>query len=374
MKILIFIHSLHTGGAERVTINLSNVWAERGWAVSVVTLAPENQDFYILHPSVHRVALDLASDSGNAFKAVWANLRRLAALRRVLREERPDVVLGMMATAAVLSILASVGLACKILACEHNHPPRLGSGTMWHRLRRRSYPHAARVVVLTDKTREWVQTQVPGCRLTVIPNAVPFPLPVSEPTLPPERVVPGYRRIVLAVGRLMEQKGFDLLINAFGSVAMAHTGWDLVILGEGPKRSALEGQVAASGLGQRVKLPGRAGNMPEWYTRADLYVMSSRFEGFGLVLAEAMAHGCPAISFDCDTGPGDIIRDGVDGRLVRPVGDIEALAAALGQLMDDEALRKRMAEQATEVRERFSMARILGMWDRVFMEVIGESS
>jgi glycosyltransferase involved in cell wall biosynthesis len=280
----------------------------------------------------------------------------------------------MMSTAAVLSILASIGLTCKILACEHIHPPRLRAGTVWHRLRRHSYPHAARVVALTEKSREWLQTHVPGCRLTVIPNAVSFPLPVSEPTLPPERVVPGHRRITLAVGRLVKQKGFDLLIEAFAGTAMVHPDWDLVILGEGPERAALDGHVAALGVGHRVKLPGRAGNMADWYRRADLYVMSSRYEGFPLVLAEAMAHGCPAISFDCDTGPGDIIRDGVDGRLVRPVEDTMALSAALRQLMDDEALRKRMAKQALEVRERFSMARILGMWDRVFMEIIGESS
>lgn len=374
MKILILIHSLHAGGAERVTANLANAWAERGWAMTVVTLASRDRDFYTLHPAVRRVALDLASDSGNVLKGFWANLRRLAALRRVLREERPDVVLGMIATAAVLSILASVGLSCKILACEHIHPPRLGAGTVWHWLRRRSYPYAAGVVVLTDKSREWIQTHVPGCRLTVIPNAVPFPLPISEPTLPPEQVVPGHRRIVLAVGRLTEQKGFDLLIEAFAGTAMAHADWDLVVLGEGPKRSALEGQVAALGLDHRVKLAGRAGNMADWYARADLYVMSSRFEGFPLVLAEAMAHGCPVVSFDCDTGPRDIIRDGVDGRLVRPVKNIEALAAALTQLMDDEALRKRMAEQAPEVRVRFSMARILSMWDHVFEELTNEAA
>lgn len=373
MKILIFIHSLQSGGAERVTANLANAWAERGWAVTVVTLAPKDRDFYPLDPTVHRVALALAGDSGNVLRGIWANLRRLAALRRVLREERPDVVLGMIATAAILSILASVGLSCQVLACEHIHPPRFSAGVVWHELRRRSYPYAARVVVLTDKSHEWMQTHVPGCRLAVIPNAVPFPLPVSEPTLPPERVVPVHRRIVLAVGRLAKQKGFDLLIEAFAGMATAYADWDLVILGEGPERSALEGRVAALGLDHRVKLPGRAGNMADWYARADLYAMSSRFEGFSLALAEAMAHGCPVVSFDCDTGPRDIIRDGVDGRLVCPVEDTNALATALMQLMDDEALRKRMAERAMEVRERFSMARVLDMWECVFMEVAGES-
>ena len=374
MKILILIHSLRAGGAERVTANLANAWVERGWTVTVVTLSQENQDFYILHPIVRRVALDLASDSGNVFKAMWANLSRLAALRGVLRDENPDVVLGMMATTAVLTILANVGLPYKVLACEHAYPARSAAGTMWHRLRRYSYLYAARVVVLTDKSREWMQAHVSGCRLTVIPNAVPFPLPVSEPILPPERVVLGHRRIVLAVGRFTKVKGFDLLIKAFAGIAIAYADWDLVILGEGPERSDLEAQVEALGLGHRVKLPGRAGNMPDWYARADLFVMSSHFEGFPLVLVEAMAHGCPAVSFDCDTGPRDIIRDEMDGRLVRPVSDTGALPTALTQLLDDETLRKRMAEQAIKVQERFSMTRILDMWDRVFMEVISESS
>lgn len=374
MRILILIHSLRAGGAERVTANLANAWIERGWTVTVVTLTSKDWDFYVLHSAVRRVALGLTSDSGNILQGAWANLGRLAALRRVLRDEKPDVVLGMIATAAVLSIVASGGLACKVLACEHIHPPLSAAGKVWHRLRKYSYPYAARVVVLTDKSREWMQAHVPGCSLAVIPNAVPFPLPVSEPTLLPERVTPRHQRIMLAVGRLSKQKGFDLLIEAFSELATTHADWDLVILGDGPERSDLEAQVEALGLGHRVKLPGRAGNMPDWYTRADLFVMSSRFEGFPLVLIEAMAHGCPAVSFDCDTGPRDIIRDEMDGRLVRPVSDTGALATALMQLLDDETLRKRMAEQAIKVQERFSMTRILDMWDRVFMEVISESS
>ncbi len=369
MNILIFIYSLHSGGAERVTANLANAWAERGWVVTVVTLTSTDLDFYALHPSVRRIALDLASDSGNVFQAVWANLRRLAALRRVLREQQPDVVLGMMTTAAVLAVFANVGLSGKVVASEHIHPPQVSVGPLWDRLRRRSYPSAAWVAVLTDESRQWVQTHVPGCRIAVIPNAVPFPLPITEPVLPPERVVLGHRRIVLAVGRLAEQKGFDLLIEAFAGMAAMYADWDLVILGEGQERPDLEARVAALELEHRVKLPGRAGNVADWYRRADLYVMSSRFEGFPNTLAEAMAHGCPAVSFDCDTGPRDIIRDGVDGVLVRPVEDIGALAAALAQLMGNEDMRKRMAERAIEVRERFSMERITGMWEVLFEEI-----
>jgi glycosyltransferase involved in cell wall biosynthesis len=340
----------------------------------VVTLTSVDLDFYALHPSVRRIALGLAGDSTHILQAVWANLRRLVALRRVLREQQPDVVLGMMTTAAVLAVLANVRLSGKVVASEHIHPPRLPVGPLWDRLRRRSYPLAARVAVLTDESRQWVQTHVPGCRVVVIPNAVPFPLQITELVLLPERVVAEHRRLVLAVGRLAEQKGFDLLIEAFAGLAAVYADWDLVILGEGPKRLDLEARVAALGLSHRVKLPGRTGNLTDWYRRADLYVMSSRFEGFGLTLAEAMAYGCPAVSFDCDTGPRDIIRDGVDGLLVRPVGDVKALTAVLGQLMDDGATRRQMAERAIEVRERFSMARILAMWDQVFEEVLHDAA
>lgn len=116
-------------------------------------------------------------------------------------------------------------------------------------------------------------------------------------------------------------------------------------------------------------MPGIAGNVGEWCRNASIFVMSSRFEGFPNALAEAMACGCPAVSYDCDTGPREIIRDGIDGLLVRPVGDVAALAKALGRLMGDDELRKRMADRAPEVIERYSIQKILALWDRVFEEV-----
>jgi len=158
------------------------------------------------------------------------------------------------------------------------------------------------------------------------------------------------------------------LLEAFVTLARKYYNWNLVILGEGPERRALETQVQAFGLDGRVFLPGRVGNVGEWYERADVYVMSSRFEGFPNALAEAMAHGLPAVSFDCDTGPRDIIRPEVDGLLVLP-GNVDALTAALDRLMDDAALRAQFAARAVEVRERFSMERIAGMWEELFAKL-----
>ncbi len=113
-------------------------------------------------------------------------------------------------------------------------------------------------------------------------------------------------------------------------------------------------------------MPGRAGNVGDWYDSAHLYVLTSRFEGLSNTLLESMASGLAAVSFDCDTGPREIVREGVDGVLVRPNGDVPALCQALDAVMSDDNGRGRMAQAATEVRDRFSAARVLQKWQELF--------
>jgi glycosyltransferase involved in cell wall biosynthesis len=224
------------------------------------------------------------------------------------------------------------------------------------------------VTALTGESAHWLKGHTGARRVPVIPNAALWPLPMQAPRLAPELFCQSERLILLAVGRASEQKQFGLLFDVFHCLANQHPSWDLVILGEGPQRPALQNQVQEAGLENRVFLPGRAGNVSEWYERADLYVMSSRFEGFPNALAEAMAYGLAAVSFDCDTGPRDIIRHEVDGLLVPP-GDVAGLTAALDRLMGDAALRQQFAERAIEARERFSIERIAGMWEELFEEI-----
>ncbi|MDA3877955.1 MAG: glycosyltransferase, partial [Halothiobacillus sp.] len=129
--------------------------------------------------------------------------------------------------------------------------------------------------------------------------------------------------------------------------------------------AALEARVDKWGLAGRVALPGRVGNLADWYQRAELYVMSSRFEGFPNTLLEAMAHGLPAVSFACETGPADIIREGIDGHLVPPADGEAGLARAMAAMMQDDDRRQRMGKAAVTVQERFSPERVMGEWDDV---------
>ncbi|WP_088142595.1 glycosyltransferase family 4 protein [Achromobacter xylosoxidans] len=362
-RILLFIHSLHGGGAERVAADLSAHWADMGREVMVVTQAGAEGDVYALHPRVRREVLGTAGEGGG-LRGIWSNVQRVRALRRVVKSFRPDIVLGMMTTASVLSVLACAGLSCKVIATEHAHPPSQTLSGFWQRLRRVTYPRAASVVALTRGTADWLAQHVPGCRLAVIPNAVRFPLPRTEPVLTP--MAGDDRKRLLAVGRLHADKGFDLLIQAYAPLAASHPDWDLVILGEGDERRSLEAQVREAGLESRISMPGRAGNVGDWYENADLYVLTSRFEGLSNTLQESMASGLAAVSFDCDTGPREIVREGVDGVLVRPNGDVPALSKALDAVMSNDAYRQRMAQAATDVRDRFSAARVLQKWQELF--------
>ena len=368
MKLLILIHSLSGGGAERIASTIANHWSCVGWNVTVLTLSGDLMDTYAVLPAVNRIRLGMTAESRGLLLGLLGNLRRALAVRRILRSTRPDVALSMLTTSNVLLAVAAIGLlGIRTIGSERVHPPQVPIGRTWGLLRRYAYCLLDAVVVLASESASWLRKNTNARRVRVIQNPTTWPLPVQVPTVAPEAFVQPGRKLVLAVGRLVEQKGFPDLLGAFKMCAREFPEWDLVILGEGALRRELESCVA-DGLAGRAFLPGRAGNMGDWYKRADLYILSSRFEGFPNALAEAMAYGVPAISFDCDTGPRDIIRNGVDGLLV-PNGNQVALKEAMALLMRDFALRQRMAERATEVRERFATTRIMAQWGDLFVGV-----
>jgi glycosyltransferase involved in cell wall biosynthesis len=373
LKILIFLNSLAGGGTERAAATLANFWARKHWNVTVVTLNPDSDDFYRLDPLVNRISLDLAGESGGVVDALRRNARRISALRRVLKEVRPAVALSMMSTPNVLLAVAARKLpgVCTV-GSEHCYPPHSPLGRIWGTLRSKMYGRLSAVVALTNECAEWIRTHSSATRVPVIPNAVVWPLPNNTPTIAPDTLCVAGRKVLLAVGRLDVVKNYPVLIRVFARLAARHDDWDLVILGEGPERRPVEAIVREEGMAGRILLPGIAGNVGAWYERADMYVMTSQSEGFPNSLAEALAHGLPAVSFDCDTGPRDIIRHEIDGFLV-PVNDAANLSQVLDRVMGDTGLRKKLAGRAQDARERFSVEKIAGMWEELFAKLSKES-
>ena len=363
MRITLVIFSLQNGGAERVMSILANFWASRGEDISLITIDSKENDFYKLDLRITRIALDLKQDSSTLWAGVKNNLARVKQLRTEIKRSRPEVVISFMDKMSVVTLVATRWLSFPVIVSEHIDPRQMPPGGVWNSLRRWTYSWADAVVVLTKELREVLSEFVAENRLHVIPNPA-LPVKQNVDQTPPFELPSPF---VVAMGRLQPQKGFEFLLEAFADCK--HEDWSLVIMGEGPERERLESLSSQLGISSRVYLPGRV-NKPSTVMRgADLFVLSSRFEGFPMVILEAMSCGLPVISFDCPTGPNEIIHDGVDGVLV-PAQDVEALATAMRKLMNNESERKRIAQNAPKVVKTFSLENVMKKWDRLLNDVI----
>ena len=280
--------------------------------------------------------------------------------------QKPDVAMAMMTNSNVLLALAALGLrGLRTVGSERIHPALLPLGPPWSTLRTYCYGLLDAVVAQTKKTREWLLSHTRARKVVVIPNPVVWPLERGAPIVEPHSIGDRHRKRVLAVGRLVHQKGFDMLIDVFTQLAAPFPEWELAIVGRGSDERSLRSRIAAHSLEERVFLVGDVGNIGDWYESADIFVLSSRFEGFPNALAEAMAHGVASVSFDCDTGPADLVENGVNGLLVR-AGDTRALRDALERLLTDPALRAKLAGRSVDVRERFALDTIGDAWLDLF--------
>jgi len=364
--VTLLLDAMGGGGAARVAAQLSAAWAGMGRKVTILTGDDGRMACpYPLHPAVAHLSLAEQGFSHNPLQAAWRNLGRMARLRRLIRQSRPDLIVSFLDTTNVRCLLATRGLGIPILVSERTDPHGRSIGFAWEALRRLTYPWTGGLVVQSRHALAYFPARIQAKGM-VIPNPVQAPEPRPEPAgaARPERCS------VVSLGSLRPVKGHDQLIEAFAMLAGRFPGWDLVIHGEGPARPELEARIGALGLADRIFLPGATSEAAARLREADLFVLPSRAEGFPNALAEAMACGLPVISFDCASGPGELIRPELDGLLVPP-GDIPALAGAMARLMADPAERGRLAARAPEVTARFSLERVLGLWEAAMLQAAG---
>ena len=327
-RIALFVPSLRGGGAERVMANLAIAFSERGLCVDLVLLKAEG-------PYLQELPLGVRVVELNASRL----LTGFVALMRYLRRERPEVMLSAMKHANVTVLLASIfsRSGVPVVVCEHSTATvsldlNPGIKTVVLRvLMKALYPYARHIVAVSKGVADDLSSLLgmEASRISVITNPIVSEKilslanqPVSHPWLH-DKSIP----VVLAVGRLTPAKDFETLLYAFGK-AREKCHLRLMILGEGELRDSLELLVEELGLTADVVLPGFTDNPFAYMRHADAFVLSSRWEGFGNVLVEAMACGAQVISTDCPSGPAEILEDGKWGKLV-PVGDADALAQAM---------------------------------------------
>lgn len=363
MRIVMVINSLIGGGAERVCVTLADQLTRHGHQVCIATREPVSKDAYEVNPAVERIVLAGAGSGG----ALARNFRDPLAVRRLVREVAADAVISFMQMTNIRTTLALLGTGVPVVITEHTDPLRAKLGMFWRALRRLVYPFATMLVSVgkgVDQGFRWL-SQV---RRRVIYNPIQIGPPPDDAANKREYT----QRTIVAMGRLVPVKGFDLLIEAFSDVARNHLDWNLVILGEGKSREALQAQIDSNGLAQRVSLPGFVSNPSTVLYNSDLFVLSSRWEGFALAPAEAMAAGLAVISFDCRSGPRELIEHERTGLLVEPE-NVAALQQAMERLIRDEGERAKLGEAARDsILERFDADRIGDQWDLLLNDLCSD--
>ena len=359
-------HAWGLGGTIRTTLNLAALLAECREVEIVSVLRRREQPFFAFPAGVRVRALDDRRAPRAAARLLgrlpsllvhpedyaypWCSLATDVALLRGLRGLRGGV---LVSTRPALNLLAArlAHPSVTVIGQEHmnflSHRPRLAADI------RRGYGGLDALTVLSAGDARDYGALPGGPRVELIPNPVAeLDGGVSAQEAP----------VVVAAGRLNAQKGFDLLIRAWATVAERRPDWRLRIYGSGPERPALERLIAEHDLGDRVALMGRSRQLGAAMAEGSLFALSSRFEGFGLVVVEAMGKGLPVVGFDCPRGPGDIIGHGEDGLLVPPE-DVPALSAALLELIEDPARRRRMARAARAKSRRYAGSAIAPRWE-----------
>ncbi len=337
MKIFFIIASLgNCGGTERVATSLANQLSDV-YQITILSKGFGNKkNAYLLKNTI------------NDIKFTGGTVRFIMQCKRYIAQSKPDlIIIHTMSKLTPVLLLAGIK-ADNIWSLEHisfdfhNH--------LFRYLRHKLYKKLDKVITLTHEDAK--NYSFIADKVSVNANSNPLPIRQSFDSLD--------SKMVVSIGRLTSQKGYDLLIKSWSLIEKKHPDWSLHIYGEGKDKEKLEGLITRSNL-HNITLQGIISDVQSVYDSASIYVMSSRYEGFGMVLIEAQSRGLPIVSFDCPSGPAEIIEDGINGYLVKNA-DIEALADRISYLIDNEFVRQNFSNNALISAKRFEPEVIIKQW------------
>ena len=364
MRILIIVHNLTGGGAQRVASLWTKGFVNRGHEVGLVLDCPKDthQTYHVpMCVKQYNVHCWLA----NKLFRVWnIDFVYVLKLRGIVSDFKPDVIICVLGNWAERARKATKGKGIPIINTEHNSFERPNDAPLpkeiWQRKFKlnKLYHH---VTVLTEADKKCINEYQE--KVSVLPNPLAFDVAQSVPTK---------ERIILAAGRLdaWHVKGFDLLIKAWGKIAKSFPEWKLQIAGHDKNNALafLQSLAKEEDLCNQLEFLGYQENMLPIYQRSSIFVLSSRYEGFGMVLIEAMSQGCAPIACDYKGRQQEIITSPDEG-LICPVDDVDTLANAIGKMIEDTDYREKAQKNAIKRSQYYKLDHIMNRWDTIINSI-----
>lgn len=346
MKRITFIcNHLFGGGAERVLVSLVNQCDRKGYLVSIVAF--DGKERYPINENI------LVKEIGGSSSL----LKQSRAIRKELRQIKPDIVISFEYFVNLATIIAAAGMGVRVIVSERNDPARVGSGLLKDPLRNLLYTFCDKVVCQTPDAKAYFPAYVQK-HTVVILNPVKEGLPEPWSGIREHRVV--------NFCRLNKQKNLQLLIDAFSDFHKEFEDYVLVIYGNGPEAETLSKYITDSNMDEIVQIRPNCPDVHEKVLRSAMFVSTSDYEGLSNSMLEAMCIGLPVICTDCPCGGARmVIQDGENGILV-PVGDRRELANAMKQVANDENMAKGFGERASRLRKKLVIDKIVKQWETLF--------
>lgn len=347
-KILIVSGSMNRGGAERVISLISNELITRGWNIVILTILDSRCGYQL------KSGIKLVNISKKGQNQILSIPRLARGIRQIIRSEKPDTVVSFMIAINIVTWMATRGMHVRFTPSERNDPST-GRNMIFQILQKIVYKNADLTVFQTQRAKNFFSPEIRRKSL-VIPNPIDIQVSAKE-----ER-----KHKIVSIGRLEPQKNQELLIRAFNTVHLKNHDYTLEIYGDGSLRNKLQELIDSLDLTSSVYLRGNQKNVHEQIADAEMFVLSSNFEGLSNALLEAMMMGLPCISTNC-AGSDEAIEDKVTGLLVR-VGDQTGLAEAMDWMISNPILAKKMGEKGKESTHRYTKDSVVNQWESILSQ------
>lgn len=345
------------GGCERIVVATANLFAEKGLKTTLILFAETTESFYPIHPDVTIIQRDVnfgITEKGNPISRKIKMSKDLAILGKIVKDISPDVLICTEYHFAVAAILCGAKKYSKVVSWEHTHYGSLKPSFFWKTLYRLTYPKLDTIVCLNKREQAHFEK---FSKTSIIPNFT-------------RNKINSYSQLgsktILTVVSLIPRKGIDLLIQSAKDILHTYPDWKWKLIGSGPMQSQVINFMDHENLQGRFLLQDSvSSDIADEYLNASIFALTSRAETLPMVLIEAISYGLPCVSFDCPTGPADIINHNKDGLLVEKENPSK-LTEAITQLIEDDEKRKNMGANAIENSKRFSAETVFQQWEKLF--------